>query len=109
MVAQGVKSDRAPRRCPTPLREARATIEAWFDASRSDTMAEKFKAGEATEWNSHGNMGRGKVKRKLTQRTLIKGHTVDGAQRASASDEAYPDYDAREPQQLIDPAEQSDG
>lgn len=72
-------------------------------------MAEKFKAGEATEWNSQGNMGRGKVKRKLTQRTLIKGHAVAGPERAGARDEAYPDYDPREPQQLIDPAEQSDG
>ena len=80
-------------------------------------MAEKFKAGEATEWNSHGNMGRGKVKRKLTQRTLLKGHAVadsgtepaSDAPRPGGRDEAYPDYDAREPQQLIDPAEQSDG
>lgn len=72
-------------------------------------MAEKFKAGEATEWNSQGNMGRGKVKRKLTQRTLIKGHVVADAQRAAASDEAYPDYDPSEPKELIDPAEQSDG
>jgi hypothetical protein len=39
-------------------------------------MAEKFRAGEAVEWNSHGNMARGKVKKKLTSRTLIKGHAV---------------------------------
>ncbi len=39
-------------------------------------MADKFRAGEAQEWNSHGNMGRGKVKRKLTSRTLLKGHAV---------------------------------
>lgn len=74
-------------------------------------MADKFKAGEATEWNSHGHMGRGKVKKKLAQRTLIKGHAVAAAeaQRPGAGDDAYPGYDAPEPQQLIDPAEQSDG
>ena len=39
-------------------------------------MVDKFRAGDAQEWNSHGNMGRGKVKKKLTTRTLIKGHAV---------------------------------
>lgn len=39
-------------------------------------MVGKFRTAEATEWNSHGNMGRGKVRRKLTTRTLIKGHAV---------------------------------
>jgi hypothetical protein len=39
-------------------------------------MTEKFRASEATEWNSHGNIGRGKVRKKLTTRTLLKGHAV---------------------------------
>ncbi|HSW16478.1 MAG TPA: DUF2945 domain-containing protein [Ramlibacter sp.] len=39
-------------------------------------MAEKFRAGDAVEWNSHGGMARGKVKKKLTSRTMIKGHAV---------------------------------
>ena len=42
-------------------------------------MVDKFRAGDAQEWNSHGNMGRGKVKKKLTTRTLIKGHAVAGS------------------------------
>lgn len=51
-------------------------------------MADKFRAGEAQEWNSHGNMGRGKVRRKLTTRTLLKGHAVaaDEAQGAQEAD-----------------------
>ncbi len=39
-------------------------------------MAGKFKAGDAVEWNSHGGTARGKVKKKLTSRTTIKGHEV---------------------------------
>lgn len=39
-------------------------------------MSEKFRAGDASEWNSHGSIGRGKVKKKLTARTLLKGHAV---------------------------------
>ena len=39
-------------------------------------MADKFKAGDAVEWNSHGGIARGKVKKKLTSRTTIKGHQV---------------------------------
>ncbi|TFY96257.1 DUF2945 domain-containing protein [Ramlibacter rhizophilus] len=41
-------------------------------------MTEKFRASDATEWNSHGHMGRGKVRRKLTARTLLKGHAYLG-------------------------------
>lgn len=70
-------------------------------------MADKFRTGE--EWTSQGGLGRGKVKKKLTQRTLIKGHAVAAPVKDKDSDEAYPDYDPREPQQLIDPADQSDG
>jgi hypothetical protein len=39
-------------------------------------MSDKFKAGDAAEWNSHGGIARGKVKKKLTSRTTIKGHQV---------------------------------
>jgi hypothetical protein len=39
-------------------------------------MNDKFKAGDAVEWNSHGGIARGKVKKKLTSRTTIKGHQV---------------------------------
>lgn len=49
-------------------------------------MVDKFKASEAQEWNSHGHMGRGKVKRKLTTRTLIKGHGVASDRQDSAAE-----------------------
>ena len=39
-------------------------------------MDDKFKPGDAVEWNSHGGTARGKVKKKLTSRTTIKGHQV---------------------------------
>jgi len=39
-------------------------------------MADKFRIGDAVEWNSHGGTARGKVKKKLTSRTRIKGHEV---------------------------------
>jgi hypothetical protein len=39
-------------------------------------MRDKFRAGEAVEWNSHGGIAKGKVKKKLTSRTTIKGHQV---------------------------------
>ena len=48
-------------------------------------MTEKFRASEATEWNSHGHLGRGKVRKKLTQRTLLKGNAYLGDE---ARDEA---------------------
>ena len=39
-------------------------------------MSEKFRPGDAVEWNSHGGIARGKVQKKLTSRTTIKGHQV---------------------------------
>lgn len=39
-------------------------------------MSDKFKVGDAVEWNSHGGTARGKIKKKLTSRTTIKGHQV---------------------------------
>lgn len=39
-------------------------------------MPDKFRPGDAVEWNSHGGIARGKVKKKLTSRTTIKGHQV---------------------------------
>jgi small-conductance mechanosensitive channel len=36
----------------------------------------KFRAGDPVEWNSHGGIAKGKVKKKLTSRTSIKGHQV---------------------------------
>ncbi|MBA2965493.1 MULTISPECIES: DUF2945 domain-containing protein [Ramlibacter] len=39
-------------------------------------MNDKFRPGEAVEWNSHGGIAKGKVKKKLTSRTTIKGHQV---------------------------------
>jgi hypothetical protein len=67
-------------------------------------MERKFNTGDAAEWNSHGGMGRGKVKKKLASRTLIKGHAV-----AASSPREDTEPDEREPRQLPDPAEQSDG
>ncbi|HZY16916.1 MAG TPA: DUF2945 domain-containing protein [Ramlibacter sp.] len=39
-------------------------------------MSDKFRPGDAVEWNSHGGIARGKVMKKLTSRTTIKGHQV---------------------------------
>lgn len=39
-------------------------------------MSDKLRAGDAVEWNSHGGIAKGKVKKKLTSRTTIKGHQV---------------------------------
>lgn len=39
-------------------------------------MSDKLRPGEAVEWNSHGGIAKGKVKKKLTSRTTIKGHQV---------------------------------
>ncbi len=39
-------------------------------------MSDKFRPGDAVEWNSHGGIAKGKVKKKLTSRTTIKGHQV---------------------------------
>jgi hypothetical protein len=43
-------------------------------------MRDKFRSGDAVEWNSHGGIARGKVKKKLTSRTTIKGHQVAASQ-----------------------------
>ena len=48
-------------------------------------MSDKFRPGEAVEWNSHGGIAKGKVKKKLTSRTTIKGHQV-------AASQANPEY-----------------
>ena len=48
-------------------------------------MGEKFRAGDAVEWNSHGGIAKGKVMKKLTSRTRIKGHEV-------AASEANPEW-----------------
>ncbi len=39
-------------------------------------MTDKFKPGDAVEWSSHGGTAKGKVKKKLTGPTQIKGHKV---------------------------------
>jgi hypothetical protein len=76
---------------------------------RSKTMADKFRAGEAQEWNSHGNMGRGKVKRKLTTRTLIKGHAVAAPEELDGAGDADGWRGEHEGQPGADPAEPANG
>lgn len=39
-------------------------------------MAEKLKAGDKVQWKSHGATAHGKVVRKQTSTTHIKGHKV---------------------------------
>jgi hypothetical protein len=36
----------------------------------------QVKAGDSVEWNSHGGTAEGKVVKKVTKRTSVKGHTV---------------------------------
>lgn len=48
-------------------------------------MADKLKAGDRVSWRSHGGTAHGKVKKKLTARTTIKGHKV-------AASKANPEY-----------------
>ncbi|WP_454884668.1 DUF2945 domain-containing protein [Sphingomonas oryzagri] len=36
----------------------------------------KVKTGDRVEWNSHGGTAEGKVVKKVTNHTSIKGHTV---------------------------------
>jgi len=36
----------------------------------------KVKTGDRVEWNSHGGTAEGKVVKKITRRTSIKGHIV---------------------------------
>jgi hypothetical protein len=40
------------------------------------TMADDLKAGARVRWSSHGGEAEGKVVRKLTRPTSIKGHKV---------------------------------
>lgn len=39
-------------------------------------MADKFETGDRVSWNSHGGEAHGKIVRKVTSRTTIKGHAV---------------------------------
>ncbi len=39
-------------------------------------MSDNLKAGDKVHWNSHGGTAHGKVVRKLTSETHIKGHKV---------------------------------
>jgi plastocyanin len=39
-------------------------------------MAEELKAGDRVKWNSHGGEAHGKVVKKQTSETQIKGHKV---------------------------------
>ena len=39
-------------------------------------MADDFKAGDKVTWSSHGGTAQGKVVKKLTGETHIKGHKV---------------------------------
>jgi plastocyanin len=39
-------------------------------------MAEDLKAGDTVKWNSHGGEAHGKVVKKQTSETQIKGHKV---------------------------------
>jgi hypothetical protein len=45
-------------------------------ANEEHCMSDKLRAGDAVEWNSHGGIAKGKVQKKLTSRTMIKGHQV---------------------------------
>ncbi|MBL0423260.1 DUF2945 domain-containing protein [Ramlibacter sp. AW1] len=53
-------------------------------------MSDKFRASDASEWNSHGSIGRGKVRKKLTARTLLKGHAVASDDESTMKLEALP-------------------
>ena len=48
-------------------------------------MAKKLKKGDKVEWSSHGGKAEGKVKRKLTSDTKLKGQQI----RASEDDPRY--------------------
>ncbi len=39
-------------------------------------MAKSLKKGDAVSWNSHGGKAHGRVVKKLTEQTQIKGHKV---------------------------------
>lgn len=48
-------------------------------------MADEFKAGDKVQWNSPQGVVHGKVKKKLTSPTHVKGHDV-------AASEEHPEY-----------------
>ncbi len=48
-------------------------------------MADDFSSGDRVKWNSHGGEAHGKVVRKQTSETRIKGHKV----AASSDDPQY--------------------
>ena len=45
-------------------------------AEKEEKMTTDFKAGDKVSWNSHGSEAHGKVVRKQTSPTTIKGHEV---------------------------------
>ena len=48
-------------------------------------MSKQLRSGDRVSWKSHGSTAKGKVVRKLTSRTQIKGHKV-------AASEDNPEY-----------------
>lgn len=44
------------------------------------TPEEVFRASDAVSWNTPQGRTRGKVVRKLTEKTVIKGHTVEASE-----------------------------
>ena len=48
-------------------------------------MTKTLKAGDEVSWKSHGGTAHGKVEKKLTKDTKVKGHQV----RASSDDPQY--------------------
>lgn len=48
-------------------------------------MAKQLKRGDDVSWKSHGGTAHGKVEKKVTSSTKIKGHTV----RATSDDPQY--------------------
>lgn len=48
-------------------------------------MTKTLKAGDAVSWSSHGGTARGKVVKKITKPTTIKGHKA----KASTDDPQY--------------------
>jgi hypothetical protein len=44
--------------------------------SEEHGMAKELKQGDAVSWKSHGGEARGKVVKKITEPTTIKGHMV---------------------------------
>ncbi|HEX8611979.1 MAG TPA: DUF2945 domain-containing protein [Telluria sp.] len=56
-----------------------------LDKVEEPDMADQFKAGDKVEWNSPQGPVQGKVKKKLTSPTQIKGHDV-------AASQEHPEY-----------------